>query len=249
LVNGTNMRDISSEEVLALALCNSEIPYINGNVGSFKSTNVLVDLLGSGTATAVNPYKVGQLPIYFTEPWRKIVNHDTATSWDLFGQSTYQILGGITTGITSPGVVGSYEFDFLRNSIPDRSGKGAPTYFLKPVKQHSFTFNVPAGVYDITTIPITYPIQRMFLYGPAAPTYLEIYSDGNKVLEGTAEQINQLYRDYGFNTDPFNICAIFDPNQRIGDALKCFQSLDIRVTSANAAALTILVESNPPAFA
>lgn len=248
VVNGTIMRDIQASEILAIAAYNNELPYINGSVGSFKTPQVLVDLLSTGTTTTVNPYKVGQLPVYMTEPWRKIVNHDTATSWDLFGQSTYQILAGITSNITSPGLTGAYEFDYLRNAIRDSSGKGTPQYFLKPVKQHSYTFNVPAGVYDITNIAINFPIQRMFFYGAAAPYQLEVYSDGNKVLEGTAEQINQMYRDYGFNTDVFTMAAIFDVDQRLGNALKTQRALDVRIWNANAAPLTVVVESTPPAY-
>ena len=253
LVNGTIIRDISAQEILSLALANNELPFthVAGGVtdpcaGTTNGTSF--PWLSGVYNSSVEPYVIGQLPIYMTEPWRKIVSHDSATSWDLFGQSTYQILAGITANITSPGLVGTYDFDYLRNAT--RNQNGTAQLFLKPVKQHSFTFNVPAGMYDVTTLPVTFPIQRLWIYSASTVPYqVELYADGNKVLEGTAEQVKQVLRDYNFNTIPFNLPCIFDKNQRLGDALKIARTLDVRVWNTNAGAMTVLMESTPPAYA
>jgi hypothetical protein len=263
LVGGTIMRDIGADQVLGIAQFNNMIPQIASNRRTFGlipqqpgvaiSANLPITPLGSvGASQMPLPYVLGQLPVYFTENWRKIVNHDTATSWDLFGQTTYQILAGITQNITSPGLQGTYEFDYLRNAIPQKNAAGkvvGQQLFLKPVKQHAFSFNVPAGVYDLTTLPITYPIQRLYFYGPSLPYQIEVNADGNKVLEGTAEQVMQMYRDYGFNTDIFDLAYIADPDQHLGNALKVRQTLDVKIWNTNPAQLTVVMESTPPAYA
>jgi hypothetical protein len=267
LVGGAIMRDIGAAEVLAIAGFNNLLPFLATTLRGGQTFGeraaayvgaVTADLLfpalgqvGGNASQMALPYSLGQLPVYFTEPWRKIVNHDTATSWDLYGQSTYQILAGISPGVNSPGLVGTYEFDYLRNAIPQKNAQGktvSSTPFLKPVKQHSFSFNVPAGVYDITTLPVTFPISRLYFYGPSLPYQMEVFQDGNKVLEGTAEQINQQYRDYGFNTDMFDMAAVFDVDQRLGNALKVARTLDVRIWNTNPDQLTVVMESIPPAF-
>ena len=96
-VNGVIMRDIDPDDMLSIAFAQSQI-------------------------TRYVP-RAGELPFYFTEPWRNVNRFNDTTSWDLIGQSTWQIKGGITRNITSPGVSGWYEFDFLRNQ---RSRPRAP---------------------------------------------------------------------------------------------------------------------------
>jgi hypothetical protein len=263
LVGGTIMRDIGAADVLGIAAFNNLLPFLatrrGGTFGLVAAAAGVAPRAGPpfttlgavGASQMGLPNVIGQLPVYMTEPWRKIVNHDAASSWDLFGQSTYQILLGIASGITSPGLVGSYEFDYLRNQtvVRDRSGKGVQSYFLKPVKQHAFSFNVPVGLYDITTLPVTFPIQRLYFYGPAQPYQIELYQDGNKILEGTAEQVMQMYRDYGFNTDVYDLAYISDVDQRFDRALKVQRTLDVRIWNTNAAQLTVVMESTPPAYA
>lgn len=262
LVNGAIIRDIGPSDILAIAAFNNLVPGLTtSRAGTFmlsKAANGVAPLaqnqyqvLGSvGNAQMPLPYVLGQLPIYMTEPWRKIVRHDAASSWDLFGQSTYQILAGISSGVSNPGLTGLYEFDYMRNQtyVPNGKGGMVASYFLKPVKQHSFSFNVPSGKYDITTLPIDFPIQRMYFYGPAVPYQIELYADGNKILEGSAEQVMQMYRDYGFNTDVYDLAYVSDPDQRFDRALKIQNNMDVRIWSTNAAQLTVVVESTPPAF-
>lgn len=211
LVNGIVMRDISAADVIRIALENS---------------------------IAV---PVGEFPVYFTEPWRKIVDHDQATAWDLIGQSTYQILIGISTGVASPSLNGTFEFDYTRNSR--RGADGKPVLFLRPIKQHTFTFNVPAGVYNVTSLPVDQPIQRMFLRetGANSITYVELYQDGNKILEGSYEQVTQMLAQYGFTTTIFDFPIVFDPDQRLGKALQV-NNLILRVYSAAPTALNVVME-------
>lgn len=211
LVNGIVMRDISAARTLRIARANGYI---------------MAD---------------GEFPVFFTEPWRKIVDHDQATAWDLIGQSTYQILLGIADGITAPDLQGTYEFDYLRNAR--RDSKGNSVLFLRPIKQHTFTYNVPAGLFNVTSLPVDYPIQRMWLEeaGVGSITHVELYQDGNKVLEGTFDQVNQMLTQYGFDATAFDFNAVFDPDERLGKALKV-NNLVFRVYSAGAGALNITME-------
>lgn len=184
----------------------------------------------------------GEFDVYFTEPWRKIVDHDQATAWDLIGQSTYQILLKIATGITSPTLSGLYEFDYLRNAR--RDAQGNPVLFLRPIVQHAFSYNVPAGVFNVTSLPLDKPIQRMWLdeTGTGSITQIELYQDGNKVVEGTYTQINEMLAQYGFTTEVFDYPVVFDQDERLGKALKVFDNMILRVYSAAPATLTVVME-------
>ncbi len=211
LVNGIVMRDISAARTLKIAVANG-----------------------------YNPSN-GEYPVFFTEPWRKIVDHDQATAWDLIGQSTYQILFGISSGVGSPDLQGTYEFDYLRNAR--RGPKGENVLFLRPIKQHTFTYNVPAGLFNVTSLPVDFPIQRMWLEesGVGSISHVELYQDGNKVLEGTYIQVNEMLRQYGFNATAFDFNAVFDPDERLGKALKV-DNLVFRVYSTSPGALNITME-------
>ena len=259
-VNGTVIRDIDADQILAIAAFSGMVPQIgtrrNKTFGLSSTAfgiptpgQLPFQVLGStGAAQMPLPYSLGQLPIYMSEPWRRITSHEEASSWDLAGQSTYQITGRISQGVYQPTLTGMLEFDFLRNQSRGNAARPAKA-FLRPVKQHSYNFNVSAGQNTITTLPVEFPIQRLFFYGPSLPYYLEIDQDGNKVLEGSAEQINQMLRDYGFNTDVFDVAAVFDVNQRLHSALKVQKTLKVKVWATNADQLTIIEESSPPAFA
>lgn len=220
LVNGVVMRDISAGDALRIYMAN----------------------IGISVPAPAN----GELPICFTEPWRKIVDHDQATAWDLIGQSTYQILYGIASNITSPSLQGVYEFDYLRNA---RVIDGKTVLFLRPIKQHTFTYNVPAGLFNVTSLPVDFPIQRMWLRetGKGSITQVELYQDGNKVLEGSYQQVDQALEQYAFNAAVFDFNAVFDPDERLGKALKV-ANLVFRVYSAAPAALNITMEIQGDAY-
>lgn len=215
LVNGVIIRDISAADSMRIYMA---------NVGP-----------------TVRAPQDGELPICFTEPWRKIVDHDQATAWDLIGQSTYQILYGIAPNITSPSLSGVYEFDYLRNAR--LNDKGEQVLFLRPIKQHTFSYNVPAGIYNVTSLPVDFPIQRMWLKetGKGSITYVELYQDGNKVVEGTYQQIDQMLEQYAFNAQVYDFNVVFDPDERLGKALKV-DNLTFRVTSASPTVLNITME-------
>lgn len=209
----------------------------------------------------------GELPIYFTAPWRNVNAANEVTSWDLAGQATFSIQFTIASTVTSPSLVGVEEFDYARNLLPD----GTP--FLQPTAQHEFGFPVVVGRNDINTLPIDFPISRMWIKGSTAGqvTQLEVFQDGNKPMEASLEQLLEGYSDYGYQfgqpnyvnqtwatanalksayTQPayFDAAFISDPDQRWGKALSVEKSLILRIYSAIAQQITVVMETLPGAF-
>ncbi len=168
-VNGTIMRDITADQILRIAIANGYVP------------------------------NFGELPIFYTEPWRKASRAAKITSWDLAGQSSFTTQFQIANGITTPGLAGSIEFDYGRNG-PTVNGKFTPV--LQPVTQHSYSQQLAVGQNSITTIPITSPILRMWILGatPGAIYQAEIDQDSQKPMESTYVQMAEMYAPYGFQT-------------------------------------------------
>lgn len=238
-VNGVVMRDISPANILRLAFANGLFP------------------------------KRGELPLLYTTPWRDHVTRNDSTSWDVFGQSAFQLQFGVR-GVTTPGLVGVSEFDEFRNS---RMQDGKEVLFLEPTAQHEFTWPLAAGRNDITNIPKNFPISRIWLKGsnPGNVSQLEIYQDGNKRLEATTEQLKQMYQEYGFQfgeanyinanwaTDNalksqyeqpsyFDAAYISDPDSRWSKRLIVANELIVRVYSEVAQDMTFVVEQMPGGY-
>jgi hypothetical protein len=241
LVNGVNMRDIAVADTLKICMANGYFP------------------------------RLGELPVFFTQPWRNLNQQNELSSWDLFGQSTFQLQIGIQPSISLPSLTGTMEFDYSRNVRPGPKGEAIP--FLQPTAQHSFGMPIVSGRNDITTLPFGFPISRLWLQGstPDSISQVEVYQDGNKVFEGTLEQLKQTYQENGFyfgqptwlnqtyatsNTlkgaynepDNFDAAYISDPDQRPWKALSCANSLTLRVYSDVAQSLTVVMETLPGSF-
>jgi hypothetical protein len=217
---------------------------------------------------------LGELPLNFTDPlltggW--VNEPDDMTAWDMIGQQTFQLQIGIQAGAVTPSITGVWEFDYQRNLLPD----GSP--FLQVVNQHQFSTPIPAGKFDWTTLPFTFPLRRLWLYGstPGNIQQLEVYQDGNKVLEATGAMLNQSYRAYRFRlnntpdgtsyvnaTGPANLGVsalletpaypeamyLADPDSRIYKSLRIGGNLTIRVTSGVAQTLTAIQECVLPGY-
>lgn len=240
LVNGVNMRDIIPANILKIAIANGYLPTL------------------------------GELPVFFTEPWRNLLGHNETTSWDTFGQATFQLQISIAATVSLPNLVGVQEFDYQRNARPSTTKPGTSDLFLQPVSQHQFSWPIVAGRNDINNLPFSYPISRLWIYGTIANqiTQLEIYQDNNKVFEATEDQLKQMFKEYGFQfgqpnfvnsnwstsaalqgayVEPiyFDSAFISDPDQRVFKALACANSFVVRVYSAQAQAITFVMEMLP----
>jgi hypothetical protein len=222
LINGTIMRDILPSDIINIAKSQGVTP-------------------GAGV-----------LPIYFTAPWRNLLAANDSNSWDVAGQSTFSVQIGIDQTAVNPTLVGTMEFDYLRNTRTDpASGQQVP--FLQPVSQHRFVINGVAGQNAITYLPFDYPISRYWISSGAGNniTLLEVFQDGNKIIEGTPAQLNEMLAEYGIlcgGANPFETAAVFDLDQRWWKALKAANSLNVRVTLAAADTITLIGETLPGAY-
>lgn len=226
-VNGVIMRDVSVAQTLAIIAAN---PFPkNYSLGA------------------------GEFPLLFTEPWRNVLRKNTVTSWDVFGQPSFEIDINIQSGITAPNIAGTWEFDYQRNQYTPKGAK-SPVPFLQPVKYKSYSTGViAAGMFNYTTLPINYPISRIWMAGstPGQITRVTINQDGNIVSDGYTASILESYGEYGFNITGagFDTAFISDPDQRVGKCLKVQSSLILSIYSAVSQNVTLLVESLPGNYA
>ena len=77
---------------------------------------------------------------------------------------------------------------------------------------------------------------------------LELYQDGNKILETTLAQNDQIISEYGFNTNIYDAAFVADPDQRLNKALKVLNNMILRVYSTAPANLTVVMETLPGAY-
>jgi hypothetical protein len=195
----------------------------------------------------------GELPFFFSEPWRATIQGEEATSWDLIGGGVQTLTLEVT--FNSVSVTGSFAitnlacaveaaFDYGRNFGTD----GKP--LLNIIKQLRTTRAVPSGQSDIIDLPAQLPIQRIHLRtSTGAISAIEVYNNSVKVLEGLLAQINTFYKDYKITGTFFGLSTVFDYSQQLTDALfVANNNLDVRITCASANTLTAIVEQRAPGF-
>lgn len=247
LVNGVNVCDLTAQQEIQRALFN------------------------------FMPIGRGQLPILFTEPWRNLTRWPEITSWDMAGQSSFQLqiaINGTFNGvaISVPALSGYMEFDYIRNTAGGPilakiyqqllSNGNAPAPVLMPISRHAFSFQANAGLnlYGQGQIPFNYPILRMYILGssPGNITQLEIDQDATKVEEayiipsttpGQLPQEPEALSEYGFNISIFDAVYVADITQRVSGALKCQTNLQLKIYSAVQQNLTIIQEKLPKSYA
>lgn len=212
IVNGVVMRDLSPAHIIGIAKLNGITP------------------------------AAGELPLYFSEPWRASVVGEEATSWDLFGQSKCTLEMKWKAGLTALTCAVLASFDYGRNAAD-----GKPFHAI--VKQLAFTYNAPAGNYDVNTLPKSFPIQRV-LFSASAGTIsqVEVTRDNEKVVELSSAQNLAVLKDYRLDGSFFSFPLVFDAEQQISSALIVNKELNIRVTSSAANSLTAIVEHRAPDY-
>jgi hypothetical protein len=253
LVNGGNVAAVPIE-----IFFNGQILQTVGGVNMRDISATLIKAAAYADDVAES-WQLGELMINYVRPSDRNLPSSEALVWDLWGQSILSFQMPITANITSPSMVGVYEFDqdiSLRNTV--QTGPTTSVPFLQPMAQHAQTFQVPASsaLFSITTVPfqlspnVPLPILRL-LFAESVPgniTQIEIDQDGNKVIQLTQAEIQQMYNDYRFNTGIFGAIAIFDIDRRINRALRCQQNLVVWVASAVAQSITIVRETLPGAY-
>jgi len=235
LVNGSPVRDTTAHDELNTSLFNGET------------------------------ISLGQLPIFYTEPWRNFTRWPAITSWDMAGQNTFAHKMAITPGYQQVNVVATYEYDFVRNTVAGEidqqtyqaalaAGK-APAPVLHVIARHNFTPTLNAGVNILTgqQIPFNWPILRMHIVGstPGDITQSILQTDNLTAESGfigasaNGAQLDQLIeelKERGFVTTIYDYSYVADKGQRISDCLKIASSLKWSIYSAIAQGLTVLQE-------
>jgi Viral coat protein P2 N-terminal domain len=191
-VNGVIIRDIAPSNMIAIAIANGYKP------------------------------QFGELPIFFTEPWRKILRENTITSWDLIGQQSFTIEMQISNAVTAPSVTGIYSYDYTRNMRKVKSAAqaaatgvaiGGMAPFNLAVAQHQTSVVIPAGRFDVTTLPWQQPTNRLWLFGsnPGNIYQAELsYDSGNVAYQATAAQNYSDLSEEGFQIGNPSTAPLFN---------------------------------------
>lgn len=184
------------------------------------------------------------LDLFLSEPWRASVAGEESTSWDMFGQTKFTAEISFISALTGLTCQVQASYDYGRNT-----DAGKP--FLAIVRQLSQTYNAPAGSYDIVTIPVTFPIQRIHLQ-PAAGVVssVEVYRGSEKIHEGTVAQNTRFLADYGMVGAAFAFPIVFDFDQQISSPLVVQNQGDllVRPVVGTAGSFNVLTEARAPAY-
>lgn len=199
-----------------------------------------------------------ELPHYFSDPTCRTLEGEEATSWDMMdrtvaGKCTLEVK--FKAGAVAPAMTVLAEFDYARNIVVK---DGKPEFFLAIIKQLAQTYNAPQGAYDVTTLPVKFPIQRILLAASAGTiTNVEVKRDGEIVQESTTAQNSAFLKDRGFDATQFSFPILFDYTHQLTDALtgvnfgsnpSGIKDLNVKVTSSQANTLTVLTESRANGF-
>jgi len=176
------------------------------------------------------------IPFQFSGPTRASITGEEATSWDMWGQRTFVMELKFKSNIANPTVLTLASYDYGRNLV-----NGKP--FLNIVKQLSYTYNAPAGNYDIVSLPKANPIQRIHIE-PSSGTVSEatVTRDAEKVFEATKVQNDEFHKDYGIDS-PYGYSIVFDHEQQLTSPLVVKRDLNVRPTFSASNSAKVIVES------
>lgn len=185
----------------------------------------------------------GEIPLFKSQPSRASVIGEEATSWDLFGQNSYFMKLSFNGAATSPSIEVTRQFDNRRN-VDGR------TPFLSVIKRLPVSFNATAGINNLTTLPIVWPIQRIHLFAASAINSVEVLRDGELVYEASNATNARLLADHGLDQAGSGIAfpIVFDLDQQISSFLRVRNRLNVRVDVAAAGSITAIVEERLPVF-
>lgn len=219
-VNGILLVNLTAEQLIAIAKFNGKTP------------------------------ATGDIPLYFTEPWRKTVPGEESVGLDLSGQSS-AVLEVVFKSVTSPAITITDVYDNGHSVITSADGKTQVISYAV-IKKLKTSFTATSGINDITIIPITLPIQRLHLIaGTGTITNLEIVADGVKVYDQSKAENDAILADFGLDGTAFGAGAYSfaaDYEQQITSPLVPAQNLVVRPTCSAANSMTIIGEYRANGF-
>lgn len=206
--------------------------------------------LSAARIMKLNAYKavpdpVGSLTLHFAEPGMADKTDEVVTAWDTNGERSFTVEFELKT-LAAPTdvirIVGLKAYDFGYWAGPDNTRQ------KRIVRQTVQAENLPAGVFDISKLPIKMPIRAIHMDAPSAITLVEVDADGQRVWEASEVQQRNLVGDYGQVGNTFQYSIDFCYREQITDALVVDSTLNVRATSTAVQTTNNIIESIAKSF-
>jgi len=190
------------------------------------------------------------VPIYFSEPKRASVMDEQVTAFDLWNVPDMTLKVKIKSGLTAVTLKAVMVYD--EGYTTDAKGNRV----LNVIRQLPNFYNAGTS-YDITTLDITFPIQRIFLFPASGVTItgVKVVVDDSKIVHELTQRENIAFlEDYGLIAEAGNgkcypVC--FDANGQLFDGLgadRPIRSLRVTVAQSGAGQIKALLESRAPRY-
>lgn len=229
----------------AQATIEADIQFIRLSVNGVMIRDIRpAELFAINAANGI-AFVAGEIPIFFSEPKRATVMEEQATSWDMFGQSTFTLDVGIASGATAPTLSGIATFDYSRNDGKD----GRPGANIVKWVRQTVVF-AAAGDLDVKTLTKGV-VQRVTLFGPtSAPTAVRVEVNSKVMLDMTRTQAANLLAKYAITAQAGTFPAWYDYTQQIIDALPvgALDDYNVKITSGDAQNVVALSEVRVPGY-
>jgi len=152
-------------------------------------------------------FAAGFLPIFFGEPWRRSADGEDVLAWGTDDISTFTVEVDIDAAALNPTLDARIVVDRVRRPL-------GPI-----VKWRRFTVPVSAiGIVNVTTLPKQDAYYRLHAFSTVIDD-VEVTIDQLEVFKMTDGQMRELYTEMGLAVPAALTSIIFDPTQRVGDAL------------------------------
>lgn len=217
--------------------------YVNGIL--IRDIN-MVELFRENAANG-RAFVLGQIPVFFSEPWRASVMAEEATAWDLWGQVSFTAKIGISGAAVAPAITGVWAYDFLRN-VDAATGRPA----LNIVKWIRDSFNLSAGQQTLTQFQKGFLYQRQTFTttaGNEISAFL-VQLNSNVVRNVSRTEIANIVAAYEITQQAATSLLYWDYTQQITDALDVgpLAAWQVQVTSPIAQACNVLSQVRVPGY-
>lgn len=192
-------------------------------------------------------FQTGQLPIWFSEPWRRSVQGEEALAWGVADVATFQVEIDIAAGATAPTLD-------VRAYVERKSQPLGPI-----VKWRRFTVAPAAtGVFNFSTLPRdagNYGRLHFFENAAGDINSIEVIREGRQVFSADDADFEALMTELGLTPQAALTTVAFDADQQVSNFLPMRVPLDrngarsrpvtdfrVNIDYAVAAASTLIAE-------
>jgi len=231
------------------AVIEADILWIRLIVGGNMIREIIPAELNAELAANGIPFKAGRIPIFFSEPKRATVMEEEATSWDTWGQSTFEVQFGIADAATAPALTGYALYDYIRNDGLLVNGVQHPgANIVKWLRQSVVVAG--AGDVDVKTLPKGI-VQRMTIFGPiSAPTKVQAKIGSRTIWDLERADAADVLSDYGITAQVKSYPVYYDFTQQIIGAqpIATADDYNVNITAADAQNFSVLSQVRVAAF-